>query len=368
MRRIEAVSANYFADDYFAARERFIAATRAAGARHYAWPIAACGPRNETLTIDCAWLGAERPRRLLILSSGIHGVEGFAGSAMQTLFLTELAAASWPPDTGMLLIHALNPYGFAHLRRVNENGVDLNRNALATFPGPPNPGYRRLDRWLNPESPPTHVDGFALRALWHLLNMGSAAVRQAVAGGQYEFPRGLFFGGESTQESIRIFESLVGDPRLTDARVVHHLDLHSGLGPYGHCRLFVEAPPSSTRFRRWQEGFGNYVTVGGNAAAPGAYHTSGALIELTVRRFPNASVATATLECGTYSPFRVLKALRDENRLYHHGDPASASGKRIRNRLYQTFCPATEGWRRGAIAEARDIFRRLPEALAADEL
>jgi hypothetical protein len=368
MRRIEAASTSYFADVYFAAREGFIAAARAAGAQHDAWPIVARGPRGEPLTINCARLGAERPQRLLILSSGIHGVEGFAGSAMQTLFLAELAASSWPPGTGLLLIHALNPYGFAHLRRVNENGVDLNRNALAAFPGPPNPGYRRLDRWLNPQSAPTGVDSFSLRALWHLLTMGSAAVRQAVAGGQYEFPRGLFFGGQDTQESVQVFDSLIRDPRLAQARAVCHLDLHSGLGPYGHCRLFVEAPPSSTGFLRWQERFGSYVTAGGDAAASGAYRTSGSLIDLTIRRFPNAGVATATLESGTYFPFRVLKALRDENRLYHHGDPASASGKRIRNRLYQTFCPATEGWRRGAIAEARDIFRRLPEALAADEL
>jgi predicted deacylase len=28
----------------------------------------------------------------------------------------------------MILIHALNPYGFAWLRRVNEDNVDLNRN------------------------------------------------------------------------------------------------------------------------------------------------------------------------------------------------------------------------------------------------
>jgi len=37
----------------------------------------------------------------------------------------------------MIFVHALNPFGFLHNRRWNENNVDLNRNHLYedTFPG-----------------------------------------------------------------------------------------------------------------------------------------------------------------------------------------------------------------------------------------
>ena len=55
-----------------------------------------------------------------------------------------------------VLLHALNPYGFAWLRRVNEHNVDLNRNFLLpgeAYRGSP-AGYAALDPLLNPKSPP----------------------------------------------------------------------------------------------------------------------------------------------------------------------------------------------------------------------
>ena len=65
------------------------------------------------------------------ISSGIHGVEGFFGSAVQLAFLDSLPP-NWqpPPGTKFILLHALNPFGFAWRRRFNEENVDLNRNFL----------------------------------------------------------------------------------------------------------------------------------------------------------------------------------------------------------------------------------------------
>ena len=72
------------------------------------------------------------------------GVEGFAGSAIQIQFLKErIGGPELPRSFGVLLIHALNPYGFAHLRRANECNVDLNRNFVDfAQPLPENPYAR----------------------------------------------------------------------------------------------------------------------------------------------------------------------------------------------------------------------------------
>jgi hypothetical protein len=122
---------SHFSQGYREARDRFLRAAEARGARLQGRPIAARGARGEELSVDTAYLGPDQPQRLLAISSGIHGVEGFAGSAIQH----QLLAEQWdgldlPGDTGLLLVHAVNPYGFAELRRVNENNVDLNRNFL----------------------------------------------------------------------------------------------------------------------------------------------------------------------------------------------------------------------------------------------
>ena len=96
-----------FSDTYEQARERFRKAT--AGVEHGAIEVV------DGLTIDWAFTGDRDATRVLVLSSGLHGVEGFGGSAMQLQMLAE--------GTGVatLWVHALNPWGMKHLRRVNEN-------------------------------------------------------------------------------------------------------------------------------------------------------------------------------------------------------------------------------------------------------
>src|SRR5205823_5190293 len=144
------------------ARRRFRAAAAALGARLEAFPTPAAGPDGEPLdlTIDAAVHGAERPRRVVLLTSGLHGVEGLVGSAVQVAVLDRLAGRQPPPDTAVVLLHALCPYGFDQLRRANEDNVDLNRNFLRpgeAFAGSP-PGYAALDHLLNPAHPPAGPD------------------------------------------------------------------------------------------------------------------------------------------------------------------------------------------------------------------
>src|SRR5215510_13293421 len=91
-------------------------------------PLDAKGPAGESLGIDIAWIGSRQPKNVLVHSSGLHGVEGFAGSAIHLQFLNALPTLA--PDTAILLVHILNPFGMAWLRRVNENNVDLNRNFI----------------------------------------------------------------------------------------------------------------------------------------------------------------------------------------------------------------------------------------------
>src|SRR5438093_8933584 len=97
-----------------------------AGGRLETLSLDAKGPNDEGLGIDIAWFGAENPRRVILHSSGLHGVEGFAGSAIQLQLLDSLPPL--PKDAALILVHVLNPYGMAWLRRANENNVDLNRN------------------------------------------------------------------------------------------------------------------------------------------------------------------------------------------------------------------------------------------------
>lgn len=352
---------DYFPSDYFTARDAF--RSRATGTEQNSYDIAARGPKGETLSIDNAYLGDSRPHQLLIITSGIHGVEGYAGSALQQLWLSEFSSEI-PSNTGVLLVHALNPYGFAHNRRVNEHNVDLNRNALAAFPGPANPGYRSLHTWLNPASPAPRFDDFMWRALPLIMRHGRAALAQAIAAGQYEFPQGLFYGGREREPSLAIFSNLLAAPRFANVQRVVHLDLHTGLGRYGHYQLLLEESPSTPEFGHFTRAFGAQAVKSDHASNATHYSAHGILSTLAHQAFPSAFTLTATLEFGTLGPATLLRILRAENRVHLHGARRRDAATRIRTALRDVLAPRDQEWHVAVITGGRRIFTQLRALLA----
>src|SRR4051812_22058337 len=112
---------------YREAREDFLDAARAAGTRMTSTVHPERGLDDEELFVDVAEIGPADAADVVVVVSGTHGVEGYLGSALQRRHLASLDAggASGP---AIVFVHALNPYGFSWVRRVNEDNVDLNRN------------------------------------------------------------------------------------------------------------------------------------------------------------------------------------------------------------------------------------------------
>src|SRR5690606_33498179 len=142
-----------FAPDYAASRQRFIEACTAHGVplRHFPHPLK--GPSGETLTVDVARFGPADARRVLIVSSGTHGIEGFCGAGIQHALITSGLVNELPPDTAVAFVHGVNPFGFAWMRRTDENNVDLNRNFLDHDAGvyPDDSIYNEVHALLLPE-------------------------------------------------------------------------------------------------------------------------------------------------------------------------------------------------------------------------
>ncbi len=182
-----------FSSDYSTARSRFRQAAIRLGWAMEDHSIGQTGPNGEDLTIDVASSGNDNPEQTLVVSSGVHGVEGFFGSAVQ-LALLEHWAVHGAPSVRCVFLHGLNPYGFAWLRRFDEDNVDPNRNFLLAgepYQGAP-PGYAELDDLLNPRRPPSRWESFLIKALPAITRHGIPALKQSVAAGQYEFSKGPF--------------------------------------------------------------------------------------------------------------------------------------------------------------------------------
>ena len=162
--------ATHFAQSYAEAREKFLAAGRARGARlfRHVHPSER-GAQGEELSIDLAQIGDERSPALLLLTSGTHGVEGFCGSGCQVALLHDdtFQAAVERCDASVLMLHALNPYGFSHLRRANEDNADLNRNFVDfSSPLPSNPAYAEIHALLLPGAWPPPQESESKLGAW----------------------------------------------------------------------------------------------------------------------------------------------------------------------------------------------------------
>ena len=349
-------TARHFSPDYLTARARFRAKVQAAHGGLAQIPIDARGPAGEALTIDIGWFGAARPRQVLLHSSGIHGVEGFAGSAIQLQLLDALPRLE--PDSAIVLVHLLNPYGVAWLRRANEDNVDLNRNFLGpdeAYSGAP-AGYGALDPLLNPPSPPAW-DFFYARAIGQVIRHGMTALKQAVANGQYDYAKGLFFGGKRLQQGPERYQAFLRE-RLTGAGRVIAIDVHTGVGDYGEELLLAE----EEEFKAAQRVFGARVSLA-DADRGAAYRIRGGYEKMLARVFPSADLHFVAEEFGTYRPIHIVRALREENRWHHWG--GGTPGHPAKHALRDAFSPEDEAWRQAVLARGQSLLREAVMALAA---
>ena len=329
--------AQYFSEDYANARSRFLEAGRTAGAQLHELPMEMKGPSGETLAIDIAWLGPSDPARVVIHSSGLHGIEGFAGSAIQLALLDK--SLSIPDDAACLFVHALNPFGMAWLCRFNENNVDLNRNILLSgesWSGATR-AYRLLEPFLNPRKPP-RLDLFYLRAAYLVLRYGLRPLKQALAEGQYEYAQGLFFGGKQLEKGPTLYLAWLTE-YLGNIKRGFAIDVHTGLGKWGQESLFLDRSAEDEAELSTQLS----LEVTSDPSKGGvAYHIRGGYANIFDVLKQRPKIYMISQEFGTYPSLRVLRALREENRLRHYGDATVEHPSKVW--LKEVFAPKSTKW------------------------
>ena len=196
-----------FSPSYATARRKFMDAAADRGLRIDSRVLDLPGAAGETLAIDVVLDGPAFASKLLVVLSGVHGVEGFCGSAIQTGMLRLGARAH--PDTAVLHVHAINPHGFSHLRRVTQENVDLNRNFVDfSQPLPVNAGYGEIHEWLLPPSWPPGRDAESALAAYRDKH-GERGLQRAIGLGQHAHPDGMFFGGRGPTWSNRTFRAIL---------------------------------------------------------------------------------------------------------------------------------------------------------------
>ena len=347
---------SYASPAYAEARALFLRSASAAGAEIHSIQHPLRGPAGEKLYCDAAWLGPRDAQKVFVTLSATHGVEGFCGSMCQSAWLSEgFSDRSDRAGLAHLAIHALNPYGFAWIRRVNEDNVDLNRNFVDfSKPLPVNENYRALHAAICPSdwSEATEAAYKAAIAAFKA-EKGDLAYRMAVSGGQYEYPDGIFFGGQAPTWSHRALQSIFAT-QLAKAKAIGVVDFHSGLGPFGYGEIIEGNAPKDRDTYRMKDWFGDQVTFeeDGTASSAPMVGTNGT----GMRRFaPDAILVKVALEYGTHPHPRMRRALRHDNWLHMHGDLNSAEARAIKAEIRECYGPDDPVWREAVWTRAIEV-------------
>ena len=333
-----------FSTCYAQARLRFLQAAAGRGLAVQSHELPLPGADGETLAMDVVLEGDPAAPVLLMTTSACHGVEGYVGSAIQTGLLEGGPGVSRPAGAvAVLHVHALNPHGFSHGRRVTQENVDLNRNFIDfSQPLPDNPGYAQIHPHLLPPYWPPRADAEAALDAFRA-QAGARGWQAAVSQGQYAFAEGMYFGGFEPTWSHRIFRQVLQE-HVASRRHLAWIDLHSGLGPYGVGeRIFasIDGDAALPRARQWWGPGVTSVTAGTSHSIP----LSGPVQFALAADCPGLAHTNVCLEFGTVPLPQMFAAVRADHWLHGHPDADPALAAAIRRSMRQAFDPADDDWR-----------------------
>lgn len=359
-----------FSASYSIARQQFLAAAVPLcledknQIQRYVHPLS--GSTGEELACDVLFLGIESKESIgetgktsvvdnvLVLMSATHGVEGFAGSAIQLdclPFLNDVVKKN--EGLGIVVIHGFNPWGFSWLRRYDHEGIDLNRNFIDFSKTPPaDKEYEKLHPLL---SDPKLLAKTDLHFLWKERGLDEFA--EVATRGQYAHVDGCFYGGNAASWSRQVLEKITAHSMIQKAEQIAVIDLHTGLGPYGYGELINDHQPGTAGFNLVEKFYGanaKSVFLGDSCST-----IKKGLVDFHWHSVMGERGCFVTLEFGTYSLEQLLTTLIKEQ-IYHHSlgnQPDDVNARNINHEtvteLKDFFYPAEQSWQQQVLFRGR---------------
>ena len=318
------------------------------------------GPDGEDVWLTVARFGPVDAERVALVMSGVHGVEGAAGSAQQTATLGQ--GFELPSGSSIVMVHAVNAWGMAWLRRQNERNVDLNRNWADHPVADRNDAYAEVHDLLCPTDDQLPDGDAFVRELTGLSQRhGLDWVRRAISGGQYSHPDGLYFGG-TEREASTVALSDIAARHIGRPAELSVLDLHTGHGPYGTATILSRAAPGSAE-ATWLAATLDGEHIESSAVAEDALvPRSGQLALGLVEQVGPAVARTATLELGTRSETRMITTERAEHWVHMHGDRSNPDHAQVIADHLHCSVPDDAEWRNGALVHGQRVIRPFLQA------
>ena len=301
------------------------------------------------LTVNVARAGSDQAVHVLVVTSGVHGVELMAGSGCQVGLMRGGYCRRLPPHTAVVMIHGINPLGAWRMTRTAENLVDLCRN----FPNADtlevrNEEYERLHAELMAGEDYSRIE----RLMQHL---GKRRFVEALMGGQYEYEKGFGFGGREPIWPHHALLEIIRE-QAGRARRVTIVDLHSGAGPFGAGTMVcMHTGQALARARKL---FGSDL-IAPRDAEPGQFRdTRGHCADGYQRALSGREMTSIVLELGTYPLSEGLRAVIESHWAEMRGDYGTPRRKAIDAAMLRHHLPEDARWRQSAIEVCVEVFSK----------
>ena len=323
---------------------------------------------EDDLYIDNIYLPAtEKTTNLILLTTGVHGMEGYIGSVMLDVFFEEVYPTLDTANTGILIVANVNPYGMKYMRRYNENNVDLNRNFIENwdeFDLSSNKEYPKVDSFLQPTGKMGnafwHEVGFYLSLAKEAIFTGADTISDALLTGQYEYPDGVYYGGNGDEISTTYLKGIFADVLDGSYENIIHIDIHSGYGPRYNMVIFnsVQDPTTEAEAKE-QFGYDYIIATDSEDFYATFGDTTDYFYRLAKNKESDKELYSTCFEFGTIGDSFIdsilsLKYTVDENRQHWYPTENTTTKEMVKENYYELFYPTETEWREKTIQDFKD--------------
>lgn len=321
---------------------------------------------KDGLYIDSLYIPAtEKQTNLIVITTGVHGIEGYIGSVMLDVFWKEIYASEInKANTGVLVVANVNPYGMKYHRRYNENNVDLNRNFILdwnSFDMTVNKDYPKVDIFLGPKDTMGNIVGHELSfygsMIKELIEDGADTISNALLGGQYEYAEGVYYGGNGDEASTTFLKDVFKQTLESEYENIVHIDVHSGYGPRYNMVIF------NSVFETMNEaesvalfGYNNVIAHDSEAFYPTTGDTTDFYYRLKEQLGTDNTLFSTCFEFGTIGDSFLdsiisMKYTIEENQNHWNPSSNSITNEIIKERYQELFYPTEKDWREKTVSD-----------------
>ena len=320
---------------------------------------------SDGLYIDNIYLPAENEKtNLIVLTTAVHGMEGFIGAVMLDVFFEEIYPELDTAKTGVLVVANVNPYGMKYLRRYNENNVDLNRNFIIdwdNFDLSSNKDYPEVKEFLQPEgkigNALWHEAGFYVSLAKEALTNGADKVSDALLTGQYEYPQGVYYGGNGDEKSTAYLKGVFEDCLDGEYENIVHIDIHSGYGPRYNMVIFNSVYETMTEAET-KKAFGYDYVISHDSESFYAKtgDTTDFFYRLAEKKNTEKELFSTCFEFGTIGDSFIdsilsMKYTVDENRQHWYPTENKVSSQVVHENYKELYYPTETQWREKTVED-----------------